>query len=125
MPDRLHVLLDQNVPRAVRDWLRAQRPGWTVVHTSDVGLTGKKDPEVFAWAQSAGAVVVSFDEDFADRRSFPAGRHHGVVRLRVWPTTIEETQSALARLLAEVSEDEIPGSLVIIGRHRIRVRRSP
>lgn len=61
-------------------------------------------------------------EPFADRRSFPVGVHYGVVRLRVWPTTIEETQDALERLLGEVPTSELSGSLVIVGRTRIRVR---
>jgi hypothetical protein len=31
MPDQeLNLLLDQNVPIAVADWLRVQRPKWTV-----------------------------------------------------------------------------------------------
>ena len=41
---------------------------------------------MFRWAQERGPVVVSYDEDFADTRSFPLGTHHGIVRLRVWPT---------------------------------------
>ena len=122
MPDPFVVLLDQNVPRAVVDRLRTLRPSWDVRHATEVGLAGKGDREVFEWAQSQRAVIVTFDEDFADRRSFPVGEHHGVVRLRVWPTTIEETQAALERLIAEVPESELKGALVIIDRTRIRVR---
>jgi predicted nuclease of predicted toxin-antitoxin system len=93
-------------------------------HTSDVGLDGKPDAEMFAYAQVHACLVVTFDEHFADLRSFPVGQHHGVVRLRVWPTTIEETQSALARLLEQVTEDELRGALVVIDRQRIRIRSS-
>jgi predicted nuclease of predicted toxin-antitoxin system len=70
--DRLAVLLDQNVPRAV-----------VVHHVATVGLSGKSDLEVFQWAQSQAAMIITFDEDFADRRSFSIGEHHGIVRLRV------------------------------------------
>jgi hypothetical protein len=73
------------VPKAVVTWPR------------------RSDREVFDWAQARQAIIIIFDEDFADQRSFPVGGHHGVVRLRVWPTTIEETQDALERLLGEVS----------------------
>ena len=97
--DSLTILLDQNVPQAVVSWLKLLKPTWAVFHTGDVGLSGKADEEVFVWAQQQSAVVVTFDEDFADGRSFPAQRHHGIVRLRVWPTTIEETEQALGRLL--------------------------
>ena len=67
---------------------------------------------------------MTFDEDFADRRSFPLGKYAGIVRLRVWPTTIEETERALRRLLWQVPDNELRGALVIIDRRRIRVRRA-
>lgn len=102
--------------------VRSLRPSWLVQHAADVGLAGRSDREVFEWAQARRAIIVTFDEDFADGRSFPVGEHHGVVRLRVWPTTVEETQTALERLLTEVPDHELSGALVIIGRTRIRVR---
>lgn len=91
-------------------------------HTSDVELSGKSDEAVFLWAVQNHALIISFDEDFADGRSFPAREHHGIVRLRVWPTTTEETQKALNRLLQDVSDEELSGALVIVDRSRIRVR---
>jgi hypothetical protein len=41
--DRLAVLLDQNVPRAVVGWLQEIRPSWDVHHVATVGLSGKSD----------------------------------------------------------------------------------
>ena len=122
MPESLRVLLDQNVPRAVAVWLRRLRPSWIVRHATEVGLAAKSDREIFTWAQGEQAIIITFDEDFADQRSFPVGEHHGIVRLRVWPTTTEETQHALERLLAEVPDNELSGALVIIDRSHIRVR---
>jgi len=116
------MLLDQNVPYIVREWLRNVWPAWRVVHAADVGLGVEPDRAVFASAQDHGAAVVTFDEDFADRRSFPVGDHFGAVRLRVWPTTAEETVAALQRLLDEVSEAELRGALVIVDRRHIRLR---
>ncbi|MBX3330002.1 MAG: DUF5615 family PIN-like protein [Nitrospira sp.] len=124
MPDSLSVLLDQNVPRAIADWLRARRPQWTIYHTSEVALSGQPDETLFAWAQQRQALIITFDEDLADQRAFPIGSHAGIVRLRVWPTTIEETQNALERLLAEVPDNELARALVIIDREAIRIRRS-
>ncbi len=121
----LHVLLDQNVPREIVQWLQGQRPEWRVSHVVNVGLKGKPDQEVFAWAQQNRAIVLTFDEDFADLRMFPLGQHCGVIRLRVWPTNIEEAQSALARLLESVPDEDLVGSLVIVDNYRIRVRKPP
>ena len=68
--------------------------------------------------------MITFDEDFADARMYPVGSHAGVVRLRVWPATIENTEAALARLFDSVAEEELRGSLVIVDQTKIRVRRS-
>lgn len=68
--------------------------------------------------------MVTFDEDFADARMFPVGSHAGVIRLRVWPTTVEKTEAALDQVLHEVPDEDLPGSLVIVDDTRIRVRRA-
>lgn len=122
MDEPFVVLLDQNVPYTVLQWLHALRPGWNVIHAADVGLSVEPDSAVYSWAQAHGAAVFTFDEDFADRRSFPVGDHFGIVRLRVWPTTVEETTAAIRRLLDHVSEGELRGALVIVDRSSIRVR---
>ncbi|MDP1768454.1 MAG: DUF5615 family PIN-like protein [Nitrospirota bacterium] len=123
MPEALIILLDQNIPRAIAYWLRARRAQWTIYHTSDVELSGRSDEDIFAWAQQRQAMILTFDEDFADQRSFPIGSHAGIIRLRVWPTSIEETQHALDRLLETVSDTELARALVIIDRETIRIRR--
>jgi len=119
----LRILLDQNIPQEVTSWLREKRPNWLIQHVNEVGLAGQTDPQVFIWAQSNKATIVTYDEDFADARLFPLGLHHGIIRLRVWPTTVEMTENALERLLVQVPEEQIIGSLVIIDRDRIRLRQ--
>lgn len=121
---QVHVLLDQNVPRAVGLWLVTLRPSWQVDHVYDVGLGGESDESVLSWAQHHDAIVVTFDEDFADARMLAGRKHRGVVRLRVWPTTAEETQAALSRLLEAVPDEELPGALVVVDNRRIRIRRT-
>ena len=118
------MLLDQNVPRAVGLWLMTLRPSWHVTDVYDAGLAGESDEHILAWAQGNNAVVVTFDEDFADLRMLAGRKHSGVVRLRVWPTTIEEAQAALSRLLEAVPDEDLPGALVVVDNKRIRVRRS-
>ncbi len=118
----LFILLDQNMPREVQPWLEAARPGWTVRHTAEVGQSTAADDEVAAWAAGVGAIIVTFDEDFADQRHYPVGSHPGVVRLRVRARAAEAIE-ALSRLLDQVNDDDLPGALVVIGQANIRVRR--
>jgi len=124
-PEIFKLLLDQNVPIAVARWLRSTKSDWSVVHTSEVGLSGAPDDVVFAWAQQEKAAVLTFDEDFADRRAFSVSEHFGIIRLRVWPTTVEEVQSGISRLIASIDVVELPRSLVIIDKKKIRIRRYP
>src|SRR5688572_9130902 len=102
----LRILLDQNVSVQVAFWLRKRQPAWQIEHTSEIGLSAKTDREIFLWAQSNKAIIITFDEDFADQRNFPAGTHNGIIRLKIWPTTIEETILALEKLFEESSEEE-------------------
>jgi predicted nuclease of predicted toxin-antitoxin system len=120
----LRILLDQNVPRASCAFLRSRGPTWVVRHVSDVGLWGATDARILEWARAESSIVVTFDEDFADARMFPVGSHCGVIRLRVWPTTIEKTEAALERIVNEVRDEDLPGSLVIVDNARIRIRNA-
>lgn len=65
------------------------------------------------WARSDCSIVVTFDEDFADARMFPTGSHPGVIRLRVWPTTIETTEVLLGGPFEE--QGALRGRLFVAG----------
>jgi predicted nuclease of predicted toxin-antitoxin system len=124
MPEKIvSILLDQNIPFAVAAWLRSQRPSWKIWHVNDLGFEGSTDEFLYRWAQQEKAIVLTFDEDFADARLYPLGMHHGVVRLRIWPTTTEKTIEALTRLMDCVPLEEWIESLIIIGDKKIRIRR--
>lgn len=120
----LSVVLDENIPPAIVNYLSRKRPAWTVRHVREIGLRGASDRVVFDWAQKNKSIVITFDEDFADARMFPAGTHAGVIRLRVWPTTIEATEEGLDRLLNTTEDATLIGSLIVIDRVRVRIRRS-
>ena len=117
------ILLDQNIPLATADWLRLQKPAWSIQHVKELGFSGRSDEFLYQWAQREGAIVITYDEDFADARYYPLGQHHGVIRLRVWPTTTEKTIEALQRLLWQLPPKEWHNSLIIIDNQKIRVRR--
>lgn len=73
-PERqLTVLLDQNVSRDIKPWLRELRPSWRILHTSDVGLQAEPDDRIVDWAISHEAVVITFNGDFADKRNRRSG----------------------------------------------------
>jgi len=124
MPEEFQrILLDQNVPQAFWEWLKEKLPGWKIQHVNKLGFQGKPDEFLYLWAQENWAIIVTYDEDFADSRFYPLGHHHGIVRLRVWPTTIEQTQNAMERLITDLSPTNWYGCLIIIDNNKIRVRK--
>jgi len=98
-------------------------PGWEIQHVNELGFQGRPDEFLYLWAQENGAIIVTYDEDFADSRFYPLGHHHGIVRLRVWPTTIEQTQNAIERLIDDLSPPLWRKCLIIIDNQKIRVRK--
>ena len=117
------IVLDQNVPEAIVAWMSPLLPEWTVLHVNSLGMSGAPDHSVYRWAQDHHTTIVTYDEDFADVRMRALGSHHGIVRLRVWPTTIENTQRALLRLIEKVPDRQWDESLIIIDNQKIRIRR--
>lgn len=124
MPEEIRkILLDQNIPQALSEWLKKKLPGWEIRHVNDLGFQGQTDQSLFLWAQENEAIIVTYDEDFADSRFYPLGQHHGIIRLRVWPTTIEQTQTAMERLVADLPPSRWRDCLIIIDNQKIRVRK--
>jgi len=122
--EALVFLLDQNVPFAIAAWLKQKHPDWEIYHVNELGFQGKPDHFLYKWAQENKSIIITYDEDFADSRMYPLGKHHGVIRLRVWPTTIESTKEAIKRLLMQVPLSDLSNSLIIIDDHKIRVRKN-
>jgi predicted nuclease of predicted toxin-antitoxin system len=124
MPEGIErILLDQNVPQALSGWLKERLPGWDIQHVNELGFQGHSDEFLFLWALEKEAIIITYDEDFADSRFYPLGSHHGVIRLRVWPTTIEQTQKAIERLLSEFPPSNWLNCLIIIDNQKIRIRK--
>lgn len=64
-----------------------QGAGWQAEHTQSVGLRGRPDREIFAYAQAHQAIIVTQDHDLADRQRFPPP-HAGIVLVNLpqqWP----------------------------------------
>jgi len=58
-------LVDTQLPAALARWLREK--GHQAEHVLDVNLAQSKDTPIWRYALERGAVIVSKDEDFAER----------------------------------------------------------
>ncbi len=55
--------------------------GWNVKYVDDVGLNGRSDEDVLAFAKREDLILLTHDTDFLDDRRFPPHRNPGVVVL--------------------------------------------
>ena len=117
----MKLLLDQNLSPQTTIFLNSL--GYDVTDVRQLNIAGASDNEIMHRAQQEGRTVITFDADFADISEFPLGTHSGVIRLRVFPQTLEILHPILERELAELQKTNISGCLVIIDNQRVRVRR--
>jgi len=61
----MRFLVDTNLPKALASWVVAK--GHACDHVLALGLAQAKDGDLWKLAMASGAVIVSKDQDFADR----------------------------------------------------------
>jgi predicted nuclease of predicted toxin-antitoxin system len=62
----MRFLVDAQLPPALARWLAAN--GHEATHVSDVGLQTASDPAIWDHALAVSSVIVTKDEDFAQRK---------------------------------------------------------
>jgi predicted nuclease of predicted toxin-antitoxin system len=115
-------LVDEDLPRSLARRLVAA--GCDALDVRDVGLRGRPDHEIAAWAKAADRMLLSGDLGFANILAYPLGSHPGIVVVRFPNTTpVDERCSGISTALEGLTDTEITGALIIIEPGRVRLRR--
>ena len=69
-------LVDENTGPTIAAALRSL--GWNARAANEVGLNGRSDEDLFAYAWRDDRIIVTQDHDFMDDRRFPPHRNPGV-----------------------------------------------
>jgi predicted nuclease of predicted toxin-antitoxin system len=117
----MKIKLDENVTTGVIPVLR--KLGHNVHTTSDEGLTGKPDGEIWSATQSEQRFLITQDMDFSDARKFTPGTHHGILLLRLRSLNQAETISRLTELFSNEETESWRNCFVVATEHKVRVRR--
>lgn len=120
----MKYLLDANMSPQVL--VALQDAGHDATHVGDHGLLTASDEEIFEWAASNGAVVITADSDFAMLLATRSAATPSVVLLR---DVADRPPPAHAQLLinnlSAVEEDLMKGAIVSLSPTRLRVRDLP
>lgn len=76
---RTRLLIDESLGVEVADFVREK--GYNTEFVGDVGLNGRSDEDVMAYAWRHKRMLWTHDRDFLDDRRFPEHRNPGVVVL--------------------------------------------
>jgi predicted nuclease of predicted toxin-antitoxin system len=117
----MKIKLDENVTTGVIPVLKSS--GHDVQTTSDEGLTGKPECEIWSATQSEDRFLVTQDMDFSDARKFAPGTHHGILLLCLH----SPNQAAIITRVTELFESEAIETwkhcFVVATEHKLRVLR--
>ncbi|MBW2039334.1 MAG: DUF5615 family PIN-like protein [Deltaproteobacteria bacterium] len=118
----LKFLIDEDLPRSTAEVLRAK--GFEVLDVRDCGLRGKRDDEIFRFAQKEGAIILTGDIGFGNLLRFPLGSHCGIV-IAHFPNEIStaEQNHQIVMAFDKISEADFKSNLIILEPGKIRIRR--
>lgn len=66
----MRVLVDECLPRQLRQWLLSERPEWTVVTVQDAGWAAMKNGSLLRAANGAFDVLVTADKNMHHQQNF-------------------------------------------------------
>jgi predicted nuclease of predicted toxin-antitoxin system len=103
-----------------------RQAGHDAVHVVDVGLVSAADAVILERARAEDRVVVSADADFGDLLAGSGASAPSVVLVRSDDDLPPGRQvMLLVANLPGVDSELAQGAVVVLGRHRVRVRRLP
>jgi predicted nuclease of predicted toxin-antitoxin system len=106
--------------------LGLREAGHEALHVVDLDMLGASDDEILARARAEGHVIVSADAGFGFLLAASGATGPSLVLLRSSDDLSTGQQTLLLTAnLAEVAKDLERGAVVVLGRHRIRVRDLP
>jgi len=114
----MKIKLDENMPLALEEMLRFH--GHDVSTVPEERLSGAKDSEIVKRATAEDRLLMTYDLDFGDIRSYPIATHSGIVVFRLRDQRWAAMENLVERLLACGLLDRLRPGLAIVDENRIR-----
>ncbi len=118
----MKLFANENLFEPIIDYLKSF--GHEVLSIRDSGLSGISDDEVYQRACKEKQIIVTMDKDFSRIFRFPPEKCGGIVVVKIYKRTVDETLSVFKKYYKSIKEKDILGNLVIITPEGIRIRRS-
>jgi len=118
----MKILANENLFEPIIEFLK--NLGHDVSSIRDAGLSGISDEEVYQLACKEKRVIITMDRDFSRMFLFPPERCGGIIVVKIYKRTVDETLEMFKRFYRLVKEEDVIENLVIITPDGVRIRRS-
>ena len=119
----MKFLIDMPLSPELAIWL--VRQGHDAVHALERGLGRASDEVILEHARCEQRVVITADLDHPRLLALAQATGPGLILFRGGNYSEQETVNRLGRSLEVIPNEELPNSIVVIERSRIRRRRLP
>ena len=119
----MKFMVDMPLSPGLAVWLCNQ--GHEAVHAGAVGLARAPDTAILDRAGLEGRGVVTADLDYPRLLAMTHAEGLGLILFRGGDYSEHEAVERLSRALAEIPEGDLPHSIIVIEKGRIRRRRLP
>jgi predicted nuclease of predicted toxin-antitoxin system len=119
----VNFLIDMPLSPEVAFWLRQQ--GHDAVHASELGLAQALDVEILEFAGKEDRVIITADLDYPRLLALAQAEGPGLILFRGGNYSEKEVKERLERALETIAIEDLPNSIVVIEKERIRRRRLP
>jgi predicted nuclease of predicted toxin-antitoxin system len=119
----VRIKIDENLPAELVELLAAR--GIDADSSTEEGLAGRPDDDIWRAAQNADRLLITQDLDFSDVRRFQPGTHAGLVLDRLHEPSRKRLIERTCQLFDSVEANTWQGCFVVVTDHKYRVRRPP
>lgn len=119
----MKFLIDMPLSPELAVWLTHR--GHDAQHVSKLGFAQAVDGEILELARAEDRVVMTADLDYPRMLALAELDGPGLILFRSGNFSEQETVDRLERALDTIPEEELPRSVIVIEKGRIRQRRLP
>lgn len=116
------IKVDEDLPLSVTTLLRER--GYQADSVREQDMAGWKDADLWLKIQAEDRFLITADKGFANLRMYPPGTHAGVMLLRPDLDGIRPLITLLEIVLASYDLSMLAGTITVVTRRGVRVRRS-
>lgn len=117
----MKILADENVFNPIIKYLKGI--GNEVVSVREK-FSGISDEEVYKMACKNQFVIITMDKDFSRTFRFPPLKCGGIVVIKIYRKTVEQTLAIFRKYFSSIREKDVCGNLVVVTSNGIRIRKS-